>query len=301
MSEQYKKFAQKTYKTFEDGIKNAVVQSKGSVLVIVTEQHRDTDLEMVVNTLSPPKDHEPAITAAYSHISALAAASKLAGRDKIALSVEMPADILSNFLKAIKENSGKVPERFMEFPTAHAIAYAQNKGIKIVPADPLGAAGPGINPEREEAMQESISAIVTGGSSPKVVVHIGGFAHLPMLQGHNPDDIISSKGQLKADPQKNPFRKSYEQTLYFNTHRLSAVEEATMRSNPENNPDKGYEHFSGIYITKPENAVQIDAPGKAYHDDITNIAARVDAAAAATSSDALAPANARSSTPLKPF
>lgn len=275
ISEAYEKFAVETYSKVHQELSRAISENEGSILLLSMEEHMDSQEESYTNGFTHVKDQEPAISAAYTHISALKSAVDIAGSENVVLSIELPVSVLSQAIAILKENEGKIPGKFAEAPHMYAVAFALEKGIKIMPTDPLS--NQNMSSEREQMMADSVGSIVTDENPPRVVVHIGGAMHLSTFQGYSAEEVIQSQGSITASSDRNPYKGIYDDVLYFNNAR-SPQRLLEFIENRNSNGDQ-YTLYSHEYFTNPDNAIQIDAPGMAFYDDKYNVRENVEEAA----------------------
>lgn len=262
INDRYARFAADTYKTLESDIRNAVnTNSSGrSVLLVIGEEHQDSDAELEINNRVPIEEQEPALAAAISEISALEAASRLVGKENVTLSVEVNPRTLGVITQMLKDNQGFVPETLHPNPLAHTIAYAIQNGINVAPVDDSGFSGE----VRNEFLVDSISNLSTQAGvaeNPSVVVHVTGIKHLSNLAGYEDYEVDNAEGKITADPERSPFKYSYDQTLMYNTARFPRALMYVFNNSDQDNPTVKNLVSEIEFATNPDNAVQIDSPG----------------------------------------
>ncbi len=280
INDRYAQFAADTYRTFERDIRTGL-QSNGtgrSLLVVIAEEHQDTQQEIDANLDIPLEDQEPALAAAISEISALESASRLVGQDKLTLSVELDARTLSIVTNMIEDNDGIVPQNLQEASLAYTIAYAINNNIEIAPIDDGGYTGAA----RDEYMADAISSLykqVDVNEVPNVVVHITGLKNLSNLAGISDDEINDSYGRVTADESASPFRHTFDQTLMYNTVRYPDELMDVFYKADHDRPSIKNLVSEIAFATNPDNATQIDSPGAMQGRDEVNLSSLVQNAA----------------------
>ena len=291
----YERFAAETYATFHGTIKGAVQAApRGQdVLVVVGDDHADTPFRTYfIDPSDKPEDREPALAGAFSQISALEAAVRVAGKDGVKLSIELDEAKLKFITDAIRNNDGNVPPEFQPYTMFHTIAYAMKHDIPIVPNDPLHETaekeGDDINnEERERALIRGIiSTADKHDQKTSVVVHVGGVAHLSNMLGYTDQEVIDAGGKIEAQGDRNPFNGTYASAHYFNPIRFSpTMMDVSNRvlANPNEPPDYKRQIASDLaehtFFTNPKNATQIDTPGAMPDDVKASIAEMVQEAA----------------------
>lgn len=264
----YKEFAEHTYSTARDSIKEALAAADGlPILIVSTEEHEDTMGESVINTFLSDENEEPAFAAAYTHISAIQAAADLVGKENVIVSLEVHPDYVKNTLLSHAEDVTEEGKYYM-LPIFEAVRYAQKEGFEIVGSDPHDPDGPtpkGVtSQDRYDSEVEAIGKLALRvEDKPKIVIHIGGAAHVGTLQGYTEDEISSDGDELLRDPQKDPFQGIYGQTVYLNTfhHELRNVTSAIDYAIPNRY----------LYAMNPYNVIQVDSPGALSEKDMQNV------------------------------
>lgn len=278
MSEAYENFARETYGTVYNTVRENIAAANGAPLLVVSgEDHYDPLIEKVTNLWTDDAQESPAHAAAYTHIAAIRSAVELAGRQNVVVSFEQdPArlgDILANM------DRGLIPDFVLDpGPGQQALLYAYDNGLTIVGTD-AGYAGAleRADGDRNELVMDpqryamEIAALSAQAENAKVVVHIGGAAHIMTLQGYPPDSDFSDPDSAPARVD-NPFEGVYGRTVFFNS-------------------DDELKREDGItaFYRDPENAIQIDAPGQMDASDRREVAERINQAAQEIRESAPAP------------
>ncbi len=275
LSENYEKFAQETYETVYNAVQQSLATAKNAPILMVSgEGHYDFLSEIITNMWTDDAEETPAHAAAYTHISAIRAAADLVGRENVVVSFEQDPKSIENILSNL--NRDRVPDFFLE-PQASQLAfiYAYKNGFNIVGTD----AGYRGAIERADGNVEEIimdpqryamehAAISAQAGNARIVVHIGGAAHIKTLQGYPPDSDFSDPDNVPT-PVDNPFDSVYGCVVYFN-----------------NDDEFKKETEDTSFYRNPENAIQIDAPGKMDSRDRKDVGKRIDDAAATMRSEA---------------
>jgi len=273
----YQAFALSTYTTVRNALAEGLKEGADSlpILVVIGEQHADSQPELDANEYTPDDQEEPALAAAFTEIGALEAAARLVGKENMALSIEIPPDLLTFYVGRIRDNDGVIPDSELEYPFMHTLAYAINNNIEIIPTDP-GLEYIRENEElREQMQQDAIAAIGVGEDAPRVVVHVGGHYHLSNFAGFSNQEIRETLGQVTRDERESPFEGVYNDVLFFNTTRNT---DEYIRSMGRHRDATGIGEAN--YSENPANAIQIDAPGAMSEDVQRNIGEMVRQAAA---------------------
>ncbi|MGN7438071.1 MAG: hypothetical protein ACTHOO_05435 [Alcanivorax sp.] len=284
----YQAFALSTYTTVRNALSEGLKESTDGlpILVVIGEQHMDSQPELDANEYTPDDQEEPAVAAAFTEIGALEAAARLVGKENMALSIEIPPDRLPYYVGRIRDNDGVIPDSDMEHPFMHTLAYAINNNIEIIPTDP-GLEYVIENEELREQMQrDAIAAIGVGDDAPRVVVHVGGHYHLSNFAGFSNQEIRDTLGQVTRDERESPFDGVYNDVLFFNTAR--DTDEFIRSMGVHLNATAIGEAY---YSENPANAIQIDAPGAMSEDVQHNIGEMVRQAAADYNTNMRAPQN----------
>lgn len=265
----YEAFAANTYATMHWAINHAM--NKGgdrSILTIIGEGHN-------TNLYTQGKDgvsedmQEPFVAAAFAEVSALEASKRLFGADNTVLSVELDADTLADVMEDLKNQDYVLDSSDIEVTMLHAISYAHKNGIEIVPND-FPSDMYETEAQRDLMMIDAIAAI-SREDERKSVIHIGGAAHLSNMSGYTDEEIENAGGDLKLDLRETPFSDMYEQTIYVNAARFPQGYDLTYFE-----PQIVAE---ASYMTDPENAIQIDAPGRIDFTTLNSVADMVNKAA----------------------
>ncbi len=288
MSETYDQYARDVYATVFKNMKSALHDAgKKSVLTVSGESHDDTFLEAwIINPFTPDDKEKPALAAAYAHVSAMTAAEKLVGKNNVIDSIEAMPERIKEVLE--KFRNGFKPEEIgldRGLPTIYALYHAYEKGFKIVGTDSGSkkvrkmVEDEGIfadkNVDKEVGSEERMGAerneIGKLGSKAKIVVHIGGAAHIPSLYGHKMSEDFTKADSPEATPHSNPMLKHYGRVVFFNS------------AEKEND-------LAATFYTSTRNAIQFSAPGKMSAYDSVYINEQVKAAAELFHDTQLSPA-----------
>lgn len=284
MSETYENFARDTYATVNQEVTSAVEQADGMpILVFSGAQHSDS---IEFNWLTPGSWEEPAMAAAYTHISAIRSAVDAVGAENVIVSFEFDQqklDIRQGLIRQRVEDD-LAPEPVLEQidlvgnPVYAGLYYAMENNIEVVASDPEHRINPdSINPMaaydpiRLEAEIGTLSQhALREENTPKVVVHIGGAAHIANLQGVTPTEF--SEGIETAEQDTDdvpPFEGVYGSTVFFNSYQQAPLEPGVIIPQIVD------------YGMDPRNATQIDPPGYMDEEDrlIQTIIDRVDTTA----------------------
>lgn len=261
----YDQFAQDTYEQVHGAIDQALKNSGGlPVFVMSGEVHEDTEMDNTFNEYLPDQYENPALAAAYTHISAIHAAGELVGKENMVVSIELDQDTLDQEIHIAElELSG---HRIMQqTPMYEAIRFAVEQGYEVVPSDPLHNTENPYAQERFEAEIEEIGKhALRTDNPPQVIVHIGGAYHIGSLQGYSISELKSDGETLTKNPERNPFEGIFGQTIFYSTSHTSPSMFVS-----EVMDDGAY------YYQNRDNAIQIDPPGRMTEIDGLNIANQV--------------------------
>ena len=269
MSSAYEQFAKDTYETVYNAAQKGLSEAKGEPILIVSgEEHSDNILEKIINFVwTDDEDESPAHAAAYTHVAAIKAAEQLVGKYNMVVSVEQDPDLIKDMLS--KMDAGMPLDFAMDpSPTQIAFMYAYENGYTIVGTDAgyrsaiqraEGDALKAIDDPQRYAMENA--ALSDLADRAKVVVHVGGAAHIKTLQGYLPTDDFSDPDNL-PEPVDNPFGDVYGRVIFFNS-----------------DEDQGRQTGSTSFYRDPKNAIQIDAPGRMDDSDRENVGQRIEEAA----------------------
>lgn len=269
MSEAYENFAKETYETVYNAARQNLSEAQTKPILMVSgEDHHDPLLETITNWWTDDEKEAPAHSAAYTHIAAIKAAEDLVGRGNVIISFEQDPKFMQDLLSNM--NRGLIPDFALDpGPAQMALLYAYQNGFDIVGTDAGykivmeradGNAEEAVNDPQRYAMENA--AISALAENARIVVHIGGAAHIMTLQGYLPDSDFSDPNNLPA-PADNPFDGVYGRVLYFNS-------------------DDEFTRESGAtaFYRDPQNAIQIDAPGQMDKSDHREVGQRIDGASA---------------------
>ena len=270
MGDPYKKFAKETYDTVYTAMKDGVAQSGNLPLLFMSgESHIDTKLEKQSNNFVPESDQEPAIAAAYTHVAAIKSAADLVGNDKVAISFEMDQETLDQLKDRYAHNPDSFQEMCERFPMLIALKYAIDNGYETVASDPLYQTPNATSPERFDAEKDALGKVaLRTNNQPNIIVHIGGSYHIGYLQGHTNEELMENGEHLTRQENEDPFNGIFGHSVFINSAHRNPLQ---LQAAPDT---QRY-----LYLQNPENAIQIDAPGKMDKADITDIAERIEAAA----------------------
>ncbi len=296
MSETYENFARDTYATVDQQVASALTQANGMpVIILSASEHGDGGLENILNVLMHASAEEPAMASAYTHIAAIESAVRAVGAENVIVSFEFDQEKLDarqGLLKPAIENEELSPEQQMSYvelqdhPVYVALYHATESGIETVASDPLHNIDNYKAQRRFDAEIETLEQhALRTENPPQIVVHIGGSSHIPMWQGHkiheitdgnvNKDKDMSADKEVGGEVNKDkiseeplPFEGVYGKVVFLNSYQEPAFEPLT--------------HNTMIYARDPDNAIQIDPPGKMDKTDMDyeTIIQRVQAAAA---------------------
>lgn len=292
MSETYENFARDTYSTLNNEIVEAVEQADGMpVIIFSATEHSDSDIEKFLNILTPASQEEPAMASAYTHIAAIESAVRAVGAENVVVSFEFNDRLLNDrqsYIQPAVERDDLSPSRQMEHrgleenPVYVALYHAMDSGLETVASDPLRDAHNIVDPRRFEAEIESLESLaLRTEDKPKIVVHIGGSAHIVTWQGYTMDEdrpAYINETIPQKDPQ--PFEGIYGSTVYFNSFQEPLIELVTPTAVE--------------YARDPAYANQIDPPG--YMDendkDFETVISRIQATAIEQHGEAASPETA---------
>lgn len=265
MSQKSLEFAKQAYCIINNRISAGV---KGSI-AIATEEHFDKP---------DPDNMEPALQAVYLHIALLEALRYRFGEDqisKIQLGVELSESALRFVTTSIEDSSGEVPDRLKGYPMVYAVQHAMKLGVDVHAIDTYtDYNGERIGPSadmREHTIQQNIHNM--GIENPDgFSMIIRGANHLSNDQGISNDKILETEGNIKANPDQNPFKGTYRHIYYFNAAHPNA-EQLTGDSLDEKIIAAESRFYTGT------NAVQIHASAAVPNLTLANIVKDVEEAA----------------------
>ena len=222
----------------------------------------------------PAKYEEPALSAAYTHIAAIQSAVDLVGKENVVVSFEFDEPLIEKSLDVVYEiqllrEEGNLDSiyshaarLFNAFPTFHAMEFAKSQGLEIVGSDPgRGADFSSDSQERRDAEIVALGKLaLQTEDTPKVVVHVGGSAHLVTLQGYPYNIDTSLFADKTQEDAVSPFEGIYGSQIFINSDQpVTDV----------------YNRSALAYMRNPDNAMQLDPPGKMDTSDLTDIGSRV--------------------------
>ena len=265
MTQKSLEFARQAYCIINNRIATGI---KGSI-AIATEEHFDKP---------DPDNMEPALQAVYLHIALLEVLRYRFGEDhinKIQLGVELSESALRFVTTSIEDASGEVPDRLKGYPMVYAVQHAMKLGIDVHAIDTYADYnGERIGPSadiRELTIQQNIHQI--GIENPDgFSVIIRGANHLSNDQGISNNKILESGGNIKANPEQNPFKSTYRHVYYFN-----AAHPNTEQLSGDSLDEKIIAAESHFYTGT--NAVQIHAAAVVPNLTLANIVKDVEEAA----------------------
>lgn len=248
------------------------------MLVVSGEMHHDLPEQGFLDSFIPAGYEEPALAAAYSHIAAIQSAINLVGKENVVVSFEFNEPLLERSLSVVDEiqelrgqgNLGNVNSEagriFNAFPAFHAMEFAKSQGLDIVGSDPgRGKDFSSDSQVRRDAEVDALGKLVLKvADTPKIVVHVGGEAHFVTLQGHPYNLDTSVYKDVTQENVISPFEGIYGSQIFINSDQ--PVIEAFGRD-------------SAAYMRNPENAMQLDPPGKMDQNDLIDIGTRIQEAA----------------------
>jgi len=279
MSKAYEDFARDTFERTQEHIAQAIEASGNlPVLVFSGEEHKDSSIERLTNTILPSAFEEPSLAASYTHIAAIKSAIELAGRENVIVSFEtdqLKLDIRRNALQRGIEEGVEQEDVLAQFGSHGyaqypAMYFALKQGLELVASDPQMRTEEARAPERYNAEIEALGKhALRTVNQPRIVVHIGGAGHIGSLQGHKIEDLVENGESLTRNGAPNPFEGIYGKAIFFNTHKDHAFSVT---------PFFGAD---SVYAQNPDNAIQIDPPGQMDESDkkSNNIIDRIENAA----------------------
>lgn len=261
---EYTQFAQDTYEQIKSDVQKALQADTNLPLLVVSgERHTEIELDEVLAGVIPDKYENPALAAAYTHISAIHAAGELVGKDNIVVSIEMSQSELTALTELVQNHTLFLSEDTYNLPIMRALSYAIENQYEVVATDPISE--PGSGQERYDAEIEKIGQIALRTQDrPDVVVHMGGAAHIGTLQGYSREELIDNGKHLTRNTEANPFEGIYSNQLFYSTAPITASMSLGLLFDGSDN-----------YYNNPKNATQINPPGKMEDVDIRNIERQV--------------------------
>lgn len=275
MSQRYQDHAKEVYRKFyeemEAGLKQAEASGK-PILVVNGEYHRDSDIEAIANLALADEAQDPALGIAYSHIAAIKAAEELAGKENIVISMELPPQTTEKILASGLLDLNNPPKN-EDVPAAHALFHILREKYNFEETD-TGFGYGTYSPHRYKAENQAIAAIPNEHPDAKIIVHIGGLAHLLTLSGYDPEYYAGQSEDLSTLKKEPPFNNQYGSVLMFNNCPTVCTNIGIIHENVR--------PLSAEFATSAANAIQIRAPGRMDEDDkvLDTIVARIEAAAA---------------------
>ncbi len=271
MSEEYgdyPTFAGDTYRAARTQIGLALTQSPDlPVFVGSFETHNDDRWVQAEHALTSDLEESPAIAAAVTHIAALQAAVDLVGKENVVLDVELNDKLLNDFKKSPSVSDPATQTMW------HVVKYALDHGIKINASDILnGSPKALIDQDRFDAELTSVQLqALRTRDAPRIVVHVGGAAHMGNFQGFQLSELQSDGSSLDRTQRVSPLEGIYGVQIFLHTPSTRAGE---LRQNPW-----------GDYADNPANAAQIDSPGRMSETDRTQLGEYVLAASKAAQAE----------------
>ncbi|MCB1593220.1 MAG: hypothetical protein KDI90_12295 [Alphaproteobacteria bacterium] len=262
----YPRFARETYRTAHREIGQAINGAGGlPVLVFSGEMHEDTAIDRALSHVIPDGYQNPSAAAVYTHLSAIQAAADLAGKDRVVVSIEYDEENVA----LLKEHALQLAYDFHAPPYLQAAAIAYLNGYELVASDPNRSAGMD-SPLRYEGEIDALGrqALRTDPRAPSVVVHMGGAAHIGVLQGFTMENLENDGLNLQRSQARDPFAGIYGRSVFFNT----------AQDTPTTFLVKAVD-MSPHYSMNPANAIQIDPPGRMVNpDELENAISNIQAA-----------------------
>lgn len=275
ISDAYKEFAKDSYSTINAAMRDGLSKSGDLPMLVVSgEMHRDLPEQGFLDFFIPAKHEEPALAAAYSHIAAIQSAIDVAGKENVVVSFELNDTLLEKSLGVVDQiqelrqqgELGNVNSEagwmYNTFPYFHAMEFAKSQGLVIVGSDPgRGKDFSSDSQERRDAEVDALGKLALQTADiPRVVVHVGGEAHFITLQGH-PYNFDTSVYENKTHSDAvSPFEGIYGSQIFINSDQpvIDVIGRDIV-----------------AYIRNPENAIQLDPPGKMDASDINDISMRI--------------------------
>jgi len=245
----YARFAKETYNRVYDDMKEALEKSDGKPILIVSgEAYRDVDFDLKANKLLPDSLENPAFAATVTHLAIMRAAMDLVDKEDLVVSQELTDHAVEVITDTIKERDESEGIYSFEVPSRNGLRYALENGLKVSPDDPLGGYGRRY-PERSMAAIEAIQKHALAENPPKIVFRMGSVGNTGTLQGIPLQKLLDEGKELTRDPDDDPFKDQYAQTLFYNT--------------VQNTPFYLLEYSDEDvdYAKNSANAEQIDPPG----------------------------------------
>ena len=218
MTSKYEDYTKGIYKTIREDIADAK-QEGGSkpAFLFSGEAHEDSPQEekMYADKNFPDEAVNPAIAGACAHIAAMKAAIDEYGKENVTAAFEMDQETLDTVIEQIEQMGG-------DYPAIEAIKFAIENGLDIKGFDPKFQEYQD-NPTAKERLDAQVDffqkyALETGNSD-KIIVAIGGSAHIGYLHGHTPEDLGKNGNNLNATPGALPieFEGMYGKMLFYNS------------------------------------------------------------------------------------
>jgi hypothetical protein len=273
LSETYEKYARDSYTVVMGAMRERLLANGGKPLLVVSgESHEDGTAEKWSNAFTRDSKEQPALAAAYTHMAAITAAVRLVGKENVVVSIEQYSREMGEIARDLRMGLKPKVQLNDEKPMSRAILYANSLGLKIQGTDEgrVGAirrAEGDLNKAIDDNSRyvEERQALNDlgrfGPRPPKIVVHIGGAAHIQMLHGYGPTDNVAQMSANVRNAVKNPFEAVYGRPLFFNSSDI--------------NSDGDVTH---AFTSNARNAIQRVAPGAMDANDIKNIEERIKAA-----------------------
>jgi hypothetical protein len=276
LSDPYEQFAKDSYTVVMGTMRERLLANGGKALLVVSgESHEDGTAEKWSNAFTRDSKEQPALAAAYTHIAAITAAVRLVGKENVIVSIEQYSKEMAEITRDLRMGLKPKVELNDEKPMSRALLYASSLGLKIQGTDD-GRVGAIRRAEGDlnKAIDDNSRYVEErralndlgrfGPNPPKIVVHIGGAAHIQMLQGYGPTQDVSQMSESARRAVHNPFEAVYGRPVFFNSG--------------DQNSDGDITHK---FISSAQNAIQRVAPGAMDANDIKNIEERIKAADAA--------------------
>lgn len=250
----YRAFAQTTYGSTREQIAKALTQSPDLPIFVGSfETHNDDRWAQAEHALTSDLEESPATAGAVTHIAALQAAVDLVGKENVVLDVELNDKVLNDFKKSPSVSDPAAQTMW------HVVKYALDQGIKINTSDVLnGSPKALIDQDRFDAELTSVQLqALRTRDAPRIVVHVGGAAHMGNFQGFQLSELQSDGSSLDRTQRVSPLEGIYGAQIFLHTPSTRAGE---LRQNPW-----------ADYADNPANATQIDSPGRMSEKDRTKL------------------------------
>jgi hypothetical protein len=279
VSDTYEKFAKDTYATIYGAMSQHMRNNPGKPMLVSSgESHYDTTSEKIFGT------SDPALAAAYSHMAAMLAAEKLVGKRFMVVTFEQPPGVIDDISRNLQLGK-KLPEVLRNQPMARAIEFAVSRGYTVTGTDEgqtrainratqkeIDTGNPDYNKILGRAADDNsryveertaLNNVMDTRPRPKIVVNVGGAAHIQTLSGFAPTTNVGQMSESRRSGVVNPFENTYGHPVFINS---------SDKTNTDND-------ITFKFINSAQNAIQNHAPGKMDANDAANIEQRMISAA----------------------